>query len=53
MAPVVHALLAHIEERSLAMAGEPAPQLAGADHPRASRMSECGGNTFQARSSSL
>ena len=53
MAAVMHALLAHIEKGELAMAGEPAAQLRRANHPRASRMSECGGNTFQARSSAL
>src|SRR5207302_11015942 len=53
MAAVMHALLARIEKGELAMAGEPAAQLRRANHPRASRMSECGGNTFQAGSLAL
>jgi uncharacterized ferritin-like protein (DUF455 family) len=50
---IVHALLAHIEKRKLAAAGElfaqrldPRP----GRHARASRISVCGGNTRQARS---
>jgi hypothetical protein len=48
----VHALLARVEERELAVALElffERPYFDG----RASRMSECGGKIFQARSSAL
>lgn len=52
MAAVMHSLLPGIEQRRLALAGEPFLQLRYFDG-RASRMSECGGNTFHARSSGL
>ena len=59
MPAVVHPLLARIEQRDLSAPAEPRAQGGGGDAAghaltkRASRMSECGGNTAQARSSDL
>ena len=52
MAAVVHALLAHVEQRELPAAAELFLERCRG-YCRASRMSECGGNTAQARSLGL
>src|SRR5438105_453169 len=52
VAAVVHALLAHVEVRDLPVTAEARLQIFSVDG-LASRMSECGGNTFHTRSSAL